>query len=308
MNDKDKPLKRHWLLAGVLGAVSPGLGHAYLGFWKSAFVCVGLVIGLLLLTGLTLGAWPYGVASVHIAGAAIPLLSGLAAVQAWRKRRSINRDLAPGLLRLVAFNGATLLIGMAAALMVREVGAYRPFHIPNVGMLPTVKKEEIIVVRRLGPAAKRSLKAGSAVVFKTAATSIRPAEFYLKRIVAVGGETIAFDNGVPVIDGAALSQTETGIEHLDGDYPVVQATKLSERLDDGAEYTVLDAEHGTGALDNVGPFRVPPGHVFLLGDNRDYSQDSRTSAVGFVPVDALFGEVLFIGWSSDFDRIGEKLN
>jgi signal peptidase I len=67
-------------------------------------------------------------------------------------------------------------------------------------------------------------------------------------------------------------------------------------------YTVLDqVQHGPA--DNFGPVRVPAGHVFLMGDNRDDSLDSRFSGaeggVGMVPMDHLIGRALVTFWSTD---------
>jgi signal peptidase I len=56
---------------------------------------------------------------------------------------------------------------------------------------------------------------------------------------------------------------------------------------------------------NVGPVDIPEGEVFILGDNRDFSQDSRFG--GNVQIKDIQGKALFIYWSDDWNRIGKQL-
>ena len=75
-----------------------------------------------------------------------------------------------------------------------------------------------------------------------------------------------------------------------------------ESLPGGPSYTTLDqVEHGPA--DDFGPVRVPSGHVFLMGDNRDDSLDSRfptfEGGVGMLPIDHLIGRALVTFWSTD---------
>ncbi|WP_346015466.1 MULTISPECIES: signal peptidase I [unclassified Bradyrhizobium] len=87
---------------------------------------------------------------------------------------------------------------------------------------------------------------------------------------------------------------------MDGSFKV---KRWRETLPSGVSYVTYDCIDN-GFLDNTDVFTVPPGHFFVLGDNRDNSTDSRmTSTFGFVPMDNLVGKVTRIFWS--FDEDGE---
>ncbi len=98
----------------------------------------------------------------------------------------------------------------------------------------------------------------------------------IKRVIAVGGQTLDIDsvNGIVYVDGVALEE----------DYINMPTTK-----DDGA------------FLGHY-PFVVPEGYIFVMGDNRNNSTDSRNSRVGLVPVEDVLGKAIFCYYP--FDHIG----
>jgi signal peptidase I len=129
---------------------------------------------------------------------------------------------------------------------------------------------------------------------------------YIKRIVGWPGDRIQLRNGRLYINEQLVSREpvpDAGIEDPDGPHLNI----YRETLPGGATYLI--AESGDDEfLDNTKVFAVPDGTVFLLGDNRDHSSDSRISdTVGYVPLALLRDQPLFVYWSKDLKRIGEKI-
>ncbi|MEY9601081.1 signal peptidase I [Bradyrhizobium japonicum] len=127
---------------------------------------------------------------------------------------------------------------------------------------------------------------------------------YVKRVVGLPGDRIQmrqgqlFLNDRPVTRVAlanGLAGTACG---LDGS---VKVKRWRETLPNGNSYITYDCVEN-GYYDNTNVYAVPPGHFFVLGDNRDNSSDSRVMAtMGFIPMDNLVGRVTRIFWSLDED-------
>ena len=178
----------------------------------------------------------------------------------------------------------TLLIGDFLLVNKFIYGAKTPERIP----LTNVKIPSI----RL-PALKKPER-GEVIVFKY---PLEEKLDYIKRCVGVPGDTIVVRNGQVFVNGMP-----EGKESLvkAGEYDKTEGIYVNYYrivLPSGRDYTIRkrnDIRHVNG---EYGPAVVPPGHLFMMGDNRDNSQDSRYW--GFLPRENVVGKALMIYWSWD---------
>lgn len=148
-----------------------------------------------------------------------------------------------------------VLLGAVVVLGLR-LWVVEPLTVASDSMEPTVGQGSTVLVSRWQPAAD-STGTGQLVVFR----SPDDGHSVLKRVVAVGGQTVAIRDGVLYVDDVVVREPYVDPRQVDGTF--------------------------------FGSMRVPVGHVFVLGDNRAVSVDSRD--FGAVPVDSIIGSVL---WAS----------
>jgi signal peptidase I len=178
---------------------------------------------------------------------------------------------------------------------------YQPFTIPSESMRPQLLVGDYLISSKYtygysryslpfslnlfkGRVLGRDPKRGDIVVFKWPRdTKID----YIKRLIGLPGDTVQVKNGRVYLNGKALSRENAGeesiLEHRGGTRIV---TRFRETMPNGHSYITYNM-FDNGHYDNTPVYRVPPGHYFMMGDNRDNSLDSRDW--GFVPAQNLVG-------------------
>jgi signal peptidase I len=120
---------------------------------------------------------------------------------------------------------------------------------------------------------------------------------FIKRLIGMPGDTIQMKQGTLYINDKVVPKKRIAdyVETIDGEQHHVP--QYEETLPNGVTYKVLDRDPD-GALDTTEAFHVPAGHYFMMGDNRDNSDDSR-AAVGYVPAENLEGKAEIRFFSTD---------
>jgi len=189
----------------------------------------------------------------------------------------------------------SLLIALILALFIRAfiVQAYK---IPSGSMIPTLLIGDYLLVNKLAYGIKNPVKDDFIYFWKFPKRQEIVVFTYpqnkkldfIKRVIGLPGDTVQIVNKKVYVNGKLLN--EPYVQFSD---PEIYPQEISPR-------------------DNYGPIKVPPEHIFVLGDNRDQSYDSRFW--GFVPVKYLKGKALIIYFSWDsqdfkirFNRIGKLI-
>jgi signal peptidase I len=205
---------------------------------------------------------------------------------------------------------------LAVVLILRSFVA-EPFRIPSNSMMPTLLTGDFILVNKftyglrlpinnhkfiaLGEPAR-----GDVVVFRP---PHHPDQDWIKRVVGLPGDRVGYHDNQVSVNGQVLGYAPVGVyQGVGNGTEMTGAEELRENLL-GREHNVLERTNLPFLDQGEGDWVVPPGHYFVMGDNRDNSEDSRYW--GFLPEQNLRGKAFLI-WMNfdggvDRSRIGSRI-
>ncbi len=226
----------------------------------------------------------------------------------WKTTEDDSRDAQPGALRTLVEYSRSFFPVLLFVLVIRSF-IFEPFRIPSGSMMPTLLKGDFIFVKKFSyglrlPVTESKMietgepERGDVIVFRLPTD---PSVNYIKRVIGLPGDEIVYERQRLTINGKTMDLRQAAnasfsapvfVEDLDG--------RLHDILVTNTQFSTRD-----------GTYRVPEGHYFVMGDNRDRSRDSRF--IGSIHEKYLVGEASriwmhFVPWNMpDWGRIGRKI-
>ncbi len=200
------------------------------------------------------------------------------------------------------------------ALVVRSF-LFQSFNIPSGSLVPTLLVGDYVFVSKYAYGYSKHSFPFSFINFEGRVLGSDPkrgdiavfhndkdqGKDYIKRVIGLPGDSIQMRDGVLFINDVAVKKERIGTFETDKpDRVLRKVPRFRETLPNGVSYTTIEVDSGRGYLSHTGIFNVPSGQYFMMGDNREDSQDSRVpSKVGFVPLENFVGRAEMIYFSVD---------
>ena len=293
--------KRHALLAALFSLISPGMGHLYVGKWQQA-----ILIPFVLLASPALIGWTgliflsQGMYALLLLIAIFYLVVAVSAIMYARKISSHHLNRSQRWYFYIMFLVVSGIVNSVLVDYRGKIFAYETFYIPAASMLPNLLTGDYIIVDTYAYSNKQA-ELGDVVVFDY--PKDRKVK-YIKRIIAKGGDHISYNDKNLYINGKQIYRELVGPYQARGTY---EEMDLYTELLAAKKYTIAHMQERPAINAD---YVVPDKHYFVMGDNRDNSNDSRYW--GVLPEAYLKGKAMYIWLSVDdtsirSDRIGLRL-
>lgn len=279
------PQPRKWLII-LLGILSPILAFLYIGKGWWALGCFALTLCAIFL----LPVYPAAKFVLPLFNLGALILAGVLGFKVqpvtWRCWHRVLK----------------VAVGLCAVLLLVRVIFFNFYHVPSASMLPAIQQGSYLIVKRWGVGYfnrlfsrsfdVNALQRGEIIVFDY---PCKPYETFIKRVIALPGDKVAFDKGMLLLNGKKMalgvqpqSSPYIGYYHEQvGSQPYTIVRMLDQ--DFSAAYQFMQS---CPLINYLRVCTVPAGYVFVLGDNRDQSADSRFW--GYVPAQNIIGKVIWV--------------
>jgi signal peptidase I len=301
-NDNNRRLP--WL-AAVLSFLMVGLGQVYAGRLVRGLLFSAAFSGVILVSILFLAfAGPLSTVTFGLLAGVASL--GLTLAGTWDAYRVAART-GPDY-ELKAYNTPVVYLLLGLLVMSNGIGyalhvrssLFEAFRVPAASMRPTIGVNDRILVdktayRRAQP------QRGDVVVFHPPTGDWR--NHYIKRVIAVGGDTVSMKNGELYVNGQPLRHERVAPDAPGPNPGPMPAAAVHQEQNGTARYRILPATSAPPAQLDFAEITVPEHCCFVLGDNRGQSTDSRQ--FGPIPYAVIVGRVDYVYWpAGDWSRFG----
>jgi signal peptidase I len=263
--------KRYPFLAALATLGALGLGQLYNGKLRRAIAAYALCLATVALC--TFAPLSSSLSWLCIVSALSILLGLVVAIDAYRDAHRIREIALLPYNRWYIYLAVILVHGLLIGQLQENVvlSSIRAYKIPTQAMSPTLEIGDRLVAD-MNAYKKNTPARGDVIIFKYPKNE---SVLYIKRVIGLPGEKLEMIGRTVYVNGKALA--EGPVQYIDP-----------------------DSIHG-----HYGPYDIPQGQYFVMGDNRDNSQDSRFW--GFVKQHQLLGQARYLYWAKDKSRIGKQV-